>query len=167
MIVRQAAEEYGGEALVDRLGPGAAPDLAARMLGDVVLVEGWSNGWKLVQRHPLLRAVTPEGDVISVHGMRLADADGAGHAALEAATVASEVAQKSQLLSILRQEIQSLEDVLVAKENDAQQVTESRKWRSRATQAIPKLTAMKQEIAQLSELVDEVNNNAATAGTGH
>jgi chromosome segregation protein len=68
-------------------------DLGSRLIGDVVLVEGWTTAWRMVERHPQLRAVTPEGDVISIDGMRLADADGAGHAALEAARVSLEQAE--------------------------------------------------------------------------
>ncbi len=88
---RRVAAEWGAEALCDRLGPAADRALAHRLLGDVVIVEGWSTAWRLVGRHPEIRAVTPEGDVVSVNGMRLADADGAGHAALEAARVTLEM----------------------------------------------------------------------------
>ncbi len=86
------APAWGGDVLVDRLGPGADRALATRLLGDVVVVEGWDTAWRLVGKHPHLRAVTPEGDVVSVRGMRLADSDGAGYAALEAANVAHEIA---------------------------------------------------------------------------
>jgi chromosome segregation protein len=91
---RAAAAGFGADALVDLLGPGADRSLAASLLGDVVMVEGWAAGWKLAQRHPRLRAVTPEGDVIAAHGMLLGNADGAGPAALEAATVALEIADR-------------------------------------------------------------------------
>lgn len=87
---REVAEQMGLEALVDHLGPGAHPGLASRLLGDVLLVEGWSAGWQLVARHPSLRAVTPEGDLISVSGVHIANPDGAGPAMLEAAEVALE-----------------------------------------------------------------------------
>ncbi len=87
---REAAEQMGLEALVDRLGSEAHDGLASRLLGDAVLVEGWSTGWQLVARHPSLRAVTPEGDLISVSGVRIANPDGAGPAMLEAAEVALE-----------------------------------------------------------------------------
>ena len=90
---REAAEQMGLEALLDRLGPGAHPGLASRLLGDVVLVEGWSTGWQLVARHPSLRAVTPEGDLISVSGVHIANPDGAGPAMLESAEVALERAE--------------------------------------------------------------------------
>lgn len=82
---RQVARATGVEALVDRLGPGAHMGLASRLLGDVLLVEGWATGWDLIARHPALRAVTPEGDLISVSGVRIANPDGKGPAMLEAA----------------------------------------------------------------------------------
>jgi len=88
----EVARSLGLEALVGALGPNRHAGLASRFLGDVVLVEGWSAGWSLVAKHPLLRAVTPEGDMISVSGVRIADPDGAGSAMLEAAEVALEQA---------------------------------------------------------------------------
>ena len=89
---RQVAEALGLLALVDTLGPAADTDLAEGLIGDVIVVEGWSAGWDVVNRHPGLRAVTPEGDLITGVGMRLAAPDGVGHAALEAAEVAAELA---------------------------------------------------------------------------
>jgi chromosome segregation protein len=88
----EVAQSLGLEALVDRLGPSHHTGLASRLLGDVVLVEGWSAGWDLISKHPALRAVTPEGDLISVSGVRIADPDGVGSAMLEAAEVAVEQA---------------------------------------------------------------------------
>jgi len=87
---RAVASDAGVVALMDALGPGADPALAAAFLGDVVLVEGWSAAWSLVQRIPAVRAVTPEGDLVTSMGVRVAHADGAGPAALEAAGVAVE-----------------------------------------------------------------------------
>jgi chromosome segregation protein len=89
---REVASQLGLTALVDELGADADRALAHTLLGDVVVVEGWSAGWDLVNRHPVLRAVTPEGDLISQLGMRLAVPDGAGHADLEGAQVAAEAA---------------------------------------------------------------------------
>lgn len=91
---RTVASDRGVDALIDRLGPRAHRGLAARLLGDVVLVEGWANGWDLVQRFPEIRVVTPEGDVITTHRIYLAQADGVGPAALEAAGVAVENAER-------------------------------------------------------------------------
>lgn len=88
----EVAPRLGLEALVDLLGSDRHRGLASRLLGDVVLVEGWSAGWSLIAKHPSLRAVTPEGDLISVSGVRIADPDGAGSAMLEAAEVSVEQA---------------------------------------------------------------------------
>jgi chromosome segregation protein len=91
---RVVARRIGAEALIDRLGPNADTRLAESLLGDVVVVEGWATGWSLVSRHPEVRAATPEGDVISAEGMHLPQPDGAGPAALEAARVELEVAER-------------------------------------------------------------------------
>jgi chromosome segregation protein len=91
---RTVARQIGAEALIDRLGPQADTRLAEALLGDVVIVEGWAAGWTLVRRHPSVRAATPEGDVISVAGMHMSQPDGAGPAALEAARVGLEIAER-------------------------------------------------------------------------
>ena len=90
---RAVAAEWGVDALIDRLGENADQGIASSLLGDVVVAEGWSSAWGIVSRHPEVRAVTPEGDVITAAGMRLAQPDGAGPAALEAAGVALEQAE--------------------------------------------------------------------------
>ncbi|MGA8040321.1 MAG: chromosome segregation protein SMC [Acidimicrobiia bacterium] len=87
------ADELGVTALVDQLGPGANRSLADRLLGDVLLVEGWAGAWSLVTRNPHLRAVTPEGDLIDADGIQISHPDGAGPAMLEAAEVAVERAR--------------------------------------------------------------------------
>lgn len=99
---REVAESMGLDALVDLLGSKAHRGLASRLLGDVVLVEGWASGWDLVARHPSLRAVTPEGDLITVSGVHVASPDRAGPAMLEAAEVGLEKAEleMSRALSI-------------------------------------------------------------------
>jgi chromosome segregation protein len=90
---REVAPAAGADAVVDLLGPGADPALAAGLLGDVVLVEGWEAGWALVKEHPGLRAVTRDGDLVEAAGIRLADPEAAGPAALEAAKAALERAR--------------------------------------------------------------------------
>jgi chromosome segregation protein len=89
----EVAAALGLEALVEKLGPARHEGLATRLVGDVMLVEGWSAGWSLISKHPSLRAVTPEGDIISVSGVRIADPDGAGSAMVEAAEVDLERAE--------------------------------------------------------------------------
>jgi chromosome segregation protein len=90
---RAAAAAAGIDALVDLLGPEGDAALAAALLGDVLVVEGWAAAWSLVHRHPGLRAVTPDGDLVTAFGVRAAQPDGAGPAALEAARVGLERAR--------------------------------------------------------------------------
>jgi chromosome segregation protein len=94
-LARATAARFGVDALVDLLGPRADRGLAEALLGDVVLVEGWSTAWQIVEDTPGVIAVTPEGDIVTAHGMVVAQPDGAGPAALEAATVSLEAAQRN------------------------------------------------------------------------
>lgn len=87
---RAVAMRFGVDAMVDMLGSKANQELASRFVGDVVVVQGWIYGWEIVAAEPSVRAVTPEGDVISVDGVYVAQPDGAGPAALEAARVSVE-----------------------------------------------------------------------------
>ena len=86
---REMASGWGADALVDRARPQRRPATrapAARRRRPRRGMVGWHGAsWSATLS---VRAVTPEGDLISIDGMRLADADGAGHAALEAARVA-------------------------------------------------------------------------------
>jgi chromosome segregation protein len=90
----ETARTLGLDMLIDRLGPDADRELAAAYLGDCVLVEGWKTGRGVVARHPLVTAVTPEGDVITADGILVSQPDGAGPAALEAARVEVEIAER-------------------------------------------------------------------------
>ncbi len=90
---REIAERWGVETLADQLGPGRDADLAVQLLGDVVLVEGWSAAWSLVQAHPGIRAVTPEGDLVTRDGIRLSQPNGATPAMLESALIEQEAAE--------------------------------------------------------------------------
>ena len=94
IVGRTAAARFGVDALIDLLGSKADMALAEALLGDVVLVEGWSTAWQVAESVPGVIAVTPEGDIITSHGMVVAQPDGAGPAALEAATVSLEAAQR-------------------------------------------------------------------------
>ncbi|MEA3510104.1 MAG: chromosome segregation protein SMC, partial [Actinomycetota bacterium] len=93
---RAAAEELGLDALVDLLGTRADLRLAEALLGDVVFAAGWEAAWRVVERYPHLRAVTPEGDVIAASGMHVAQPDGTGFAALEAARVQLEISERER-----------------------------------------------------------------------
>jgi chromosome segregation protein len=93
-LARAVAGAMGLEALVDRLGPRADASLAQGLLGDVVIAEGWAAGWAVVHRHPQVRAVTPEGDLISVAGIRVSHPDGATPAMVEAAAIVVDQAER-------------------------------------------------------------------------
>ncbi|MGQ0848367.1 MAG: chromosome segregation protein SMC [Actinomycetota bacterium] len=69
---RQVAAANGLDALADLFNGDA---LVEDLLGDVVVVEGWAAGWSLVGRHPTVRAVTPEGDLITRDGIVVAKPD--------------------------------------------------------------------------------------------
>jgi len=90
---RSVAASWGVDALVDVLGPKADADLATLLVGDVIVAEGWSAAWKIVDLHPEIRAVTPEGDLIDSFGVRVAHPDGASPAMVEAALVSLEEAE--------------------------------------------------------------------------
>ena len=90
------SRRWGVEAVLDRLGPGAERTLATALLGDVVLVEGWSTGWDIVEHEPGIRAVTPEGDLVTSFGVRPADPDAASPGVIKAANRAVEVAETGE-----------------------------------------------------------------------
>jgi chromosome segregation protein len=140
----EVAAALGLEALVDRLGPGRHPGLASRLLGDVVLVEGWSAGWDLVSRHPSLRAVTPEGDLISVAGVRIADPDGVGSAMLESAEVAVEQASTNLARAV---------SIHTAAKRDFDRTREQER------QALETLEQAESGLAGLSEAMSRINSS--------
>lgn len=49
----------------------SATGWGAVLLADVVVVEGWEQGWTIVTDHPILRAVTRSGDLFTHFGFRL------------------------------------------------------------------------------------------------
>ncbi len=101
---REIAKAHGAETLIDALGPSADTSVAAALLGDVILVQGWNAGRELVEQEPDVRVVTPEGDLITATGMMVAQPDGVGPAALEAASVSLEAAEADLLEADARME---------------------------------------------------------------
>lgn len=83
----------GFDRLIDLLGASADRVLAERLLGDVVVVEGWGAAFDIVSRRTDIRAVTPEGDLVDENGMHVAQPDGASPAMLETALMALEQAE--------------------------------------------------------------------------
>ncbi|MEX0667460.1 MAG: AAA family ATPase, partial [Acidimicrobiia bacterium] len=93
-VAREVASATGLDALIDRLGSKADSSLAEALLSDVVIAEGWAAGWAVVHRHPRVRAVTPEGDLISIDGIKVSHPDGASPAMVEAASADVERAER-------------------------------------------------------------------------
>ncbi|MDH4308025.1 MAG: chromosome segregation protein SMC [Acidimicrobiia bacterium] len=91
--IREAVAAAGLDLVVDRLGPSCRTDVARALLGDVVLAEGWAAGWRFSKSHPQIRVVTPEGDLITADGVRVAHPDGATPAMVETAGAAVEAAE--------------------------------------------------------------------------
>ena len=87
-----AAEIAGHDSLVAHLGESHHPGLASRLLGEVIVVPDWVTGWDLITRNPVLRAVTREGDLVTVSGVRLANPDSALPALIETADAAAAAA---------------------------------------------------------------------------
>lgn len=116
----------GVAALVDVLGSDADPDVAKRLLGDVAIVEGWVAAFDIVSRHPGLRAVTPEGDLVDADGMHVAQPDGASPAMLESALVTLEEAEfeSARATSLATQAKRSFDDARQA-ERTALEVLEA------------------------------------------
>ncbi len=94
------ADALGLETLVSLLGPSADTTLADALLGDVVMTQGWITAWEVVAAHPDVRAVTPEGDLVTANGVVIANADGAAPVMLEVAEVALEKAQTEEARAV-------------------------------------------------------------------
>ena len=84
-LPRSIARASGVRPLVDVLGREVDRDLASYLLGDVVLVDDWEAGLPLVAGNPEVRAVSPEGDLITSFGICPADPERASPGLLEVA----------------------------------------------------------------------------------
>ncbi|MDP8959345.1 MAG: AAA family ATPase, partial [Actinomycetota bacterium] len=144
---RAVAAGEGLEALIDRLGASADQHLAGKLLGDVVLVDRWSSGWRIVQQHPGLRAVTREGDLITSWGVSLARSGPAGGAARRGARSALEGAR----LSLARAESR----MTTAHRNFS--------WsRSHERAALECLESLEARVAAAAEGLDRLERNRAS-----
>jgi len=116
----------GVDRLVDLLGSSANRPLAERLLGDVVLVEGWSSAFDIVVRHHGIRAVTPEGDLVDGNGMHIAQPDGASPAMLETALIALERAETdtARAESLLTQAKRAFDDARSSERDALEQLEE-------------------------------------------
>jgi chromosome segregation protein len=166
--VRMAARTAGLELLVDGLGSGADQGLAALLLGDVVLAEGWSAGWRFVGAHPGLRVVTPEGDLITGVGVRVAHPDGATPAMLETAAAGVEAAELEQArcLSLLHQAKRTF-DAARQTEREALEALEGIEARlAGAVEALGRLDRALTTVDQERERLEERKRGLLDGGAG-
>lgn len=163
----EVAERLGLMRLVDVLGPGHDRLLAEGLLGDVLIVEGWSTGMRVAGDG--LRAVTPEGDVFAAGKVYLAHPDGATPAMIERAAAqveaAAEELAKAESLAVVsrrafdaardaeRQALEALEQIEV----DLAGRAEALRLREQARHSA------EQEIERLQERRDAVMESAGQA----
>ncbi len=100
--------------LIDLLGADGGSALAARLLGDAVLVSDWRSGWEVVSNHPALRAVTRAGDVISIRGILVGGSErlpdmGALSEEAEDSVAGCDVLESE--VAAMREEVRSLEEL--------------------------------------------------------
>jgi chromosome segregation protein len=169
-----SAQIPGAERLVDLFGPRADRRLAEALLGDVYLVEGWHTGHGIALDHPGIRVVTPEGDLITSDGVRVAHPDGASPAMIEAAEVALERAEigLARAASLLSQARRSFDEARQA-ERDALETLESLEARlAGSTEAVARVEREIQSGTQESQRLEEraaslrgaIEDRASTAG---
>jgi len=98
---REVAGATGLDALIELIGQTSI--LAEILVGDVVVAEGWKAGLEVTRRFPHIRAVTPEGDLISMSGIKVANPDGATPLVVEAARADLETADRELARAASRQ----------------------------------------------------------------
>ena len=147
---RSVAAAWGVDAMVDLLGSNADSDLAILLVGDVIVAEGWSAAWKIVERHPDIRAVTPEGDVVDRLGVRVARPDGASPAMVEAALANLEEAE----INLAR-----AESLLTAKKRSFEVSREDERA------ALEALESVEARLSGASDTLDRLERNRATTET--
>ena len=131
----------GADRLVALLGPRADRRLADALLADVYVVEGWQAGHRIAGERPDIRVVTPEGDLITSDGIRVAHPDGASPAMIEAAEIALERAEvELARAESLRSQAKRAFDDARQRERDALETLESLEARmAGSTEALARL----------------------------
>jgi chromosome segregation protein len=140
------ADQVGLEALIDLIGVTGEASLAAALLGDVAVAEGWATAWAAVQRHPGLRVVTPEGDLFTIDGIRTAHCE--NRSLLEA-----EASQEAAELELAR---------ATSRVNTAQRQFEGSRNSERA--ALETLEALEIKLAGATELLGRSRRQSAELG---
>jgi chromosome segregation protein len=155
------AQILGAERLVSRLGSKADRKLAEALIGDVYLVEGWQSGHRIAVAHPDIRVVTPEGDLITADGIRVAHPDGASPAMIEAAEVELEKAetQLARTESLRAQAKRAFDDARQA-ERDALETLEA--LEARMAGSAEALARLEREIQSGARETERLNDRASS-----
>ncbi len=163
----EVAAETGVEALVDLLGSGADQVLAESLLGDVLVVEGWSTAARIIGRNPHLRAVTPEGDLISTRGIRVAQPDGATPAMIETAEVELERAETglARVESLLTSARRDFERARSDERGSLEQLERLESKLSGASEALGRLTRSRANLEEERRRLDERRRALREAAT--
>ncbi|MDH5616787.1 MAG: hypothetical protein OEY62_09650, partial [Acidimicrobiia bacterium] len=166
----EAARRWGATRMVDVLGPAAEPKLAAALLGDVVIAEGWDSGWRIVKEIPAIRCVTPEGDLITCDGIRVAHPDGATPAMLELAEADVESAERdlARSESLANQSKRAFEAARRAEREALEELEALEARLSGATETLGRLgraiTSAETELERLAERRSALETAAAEHG---
>jgi chromosome segregation protein len=155
------SEIPGADRLVTRLGPKADRKLAEALIGDTYLVEGWQSGHRIAIAHPDIRVVTPEGDLITADGIRVAHPDGASPAMIEAAEVELERAetQLARTESLRAQAKRAFDDARQA-ERDALETLEA--LEARMAGSAEALARLDREIQSGARETERLNDRASS-----
>jgi chromosome segregation protein len=165
---RTVAKAWGVDALVDLLSSRANSDLALRLLGDVVVVEGWAEAWRLVAKHPEIRAVTPDGDLVTANGIRAAAPTSSSTAMVEAAAAELEQAERdmARTHSLLVSARRAFEQARAAERLALEELEELETRIAGATEALGRArragTSHRAEAERLTERRVSLGQEAAT-----
>lgn len=155
-----------GRALLDELGPATDGAVARRLIGDVVLADTWSEAWKLVTTHPQLRAVTRDGDLVTIAGIRLgAGTDGIAVSLARArddlAGLERETARAASREVSLRR---SLDD---ARESERELLEALESTEVRLSGAVESLDRAERAVAEAGAEVSRLQERLAALGEGN
>ncbi|MDE0136960.1 MAG: chromosome segregation protein SMC [bacterium] len=169
-VARSVADRWGVKRLGDQLGPVARSGVAAGLLGDVLLVDSWSQGWEIVRKAPEVRAVTSEGDLITRFGVYPTDPDAGSPDMVAAARRAAESAGR-EMEAAREAEAEARVRMEAARRDDESARAEATALRSRHEDLTGALernrraqTALTEELARLEERTAAARRSAERTG---
>jgi len=161
-VARSVADRWGVKRLGDQLRPVARSGLAAGLLGDVLLVDSWSQGWEIVRKAPEVRAVTSEGDLVTRFGVYPTDPDAGSPDMIAAARRAAEVAGR-EMEAAREAEAKARVRMEAARRDDESARAEVAALRSRHEDLTGALERNRRAQAALSEELARLEERTAAA----